>query len=201
MGNRITTREGFVSDKLVNLGKRLQVNYDLKTQPAPEHETKTEPSVPASAPVSVAEAPRAKLAERIAAVERSEAERMHRELTDRIGHDSAAVAAELESCAAVQEELSRYREFLEHAASELESIDPASPAAIRRIEEIRYRCFTANGRAQTFFGGKFHTAASTERPFAEYKSFGAAMRESLPLILAVIISALIVGAAVLLALH
>lgn len=197
MGNRITSREGFVSDKLIYLGKQLQVNYDSKVPP--DEKPAPEPDAAGHTP----ELPRAKLAERIAAVERSEAERLHRELSDRIGHDSAAVAAELEQFAAAQQELTRYREFLEHTAAELGTIDPAAPAAIRHLEEIRYRCFTANGRAQVFFGGNSGRggAAISPQSGAEYKSFAAAMRESLPLALAIIAGALIVGAAVLLALH
>jgi|GEM_PF-4338234 len=196
MGNRITTREGFVSDNLVNLGKRLQVNYDLKNQPEEAAEA------PGPAATGGAETPRARLAERTAAVERSEAERMHRELADRIGHDSAAVAADLERFAAAQTELTHYRDFLEHAARELAAIDPDSAAALRRIEEIRYRFFVAQGRARTFAaGGPAGGAAAPAHRDAEYKSFRAAMRESLPLALAIIAAALIVGAAVLLALY
>ena len=197
MGNRITSREGFVSDKLIYLGKQLQVNYESKVQP--DEKTAPEPDTAGHTP----ELPRAKLAERIAAVERSEAERLHRELSDRIGHDSATVAAELEQFSAAQQELVRYREFLEHTAAELGAIDPAVPAAIRHLEEIRYRCFTANGRAQVFFGGNSGRggAAISPQSGTEYKSFASAMRESLPLVLAIIAGALIIGAAVLLALH
>jgi len=107
----------------------------------------------------------------------------------------------LEHFAVAQQELTRYREFLERAAAELNGIDTASPAALRQIEEIRYRFFIARGRAQTFFGGNSGGAAIPARPELEYKSFGVAMRETLPLALAIIIAALIVGAAVLLALH
>ena len=196
MGNRITSREGFVSDKLIYLGKQLQVNYDGKSQPdgqpVPEPDAERAP-----------ELPRAKLAERSAAVERSEAERLHRELSDRIGHDSAAASAELEHLAAAQQELTRYRDFLEHTAAELGAVDTASPAAIRRLEEIRYRCFTANGRAQIFFGGSSRGSGSamSQQSGTEYQSFASAMHGSLPLVLAIIAGALIVGAAVLLALH
>lgn len=197
MGNRITSREGFVSDKLIYLGKQLQVNYDGKSRP--DEQPVPEPDTAERAP----ELPRAKLAERSAAVERSEAERLHRELTDRIGHDSAAAAAELENLAAAQQELTRYRDFLEHTAAELDTVDTASPAAIRRLEEIRYRCFTANGRAQIFFGGdaRGNGSAMSRQSETEYGSFASAVHGPLPLVFAIIAGAIIVGAAVLLALH
>lgn len=190
MGNRITTREGFVSDNLVNLGKRLQINHDLKN--APETDDAGGAPQPPPAPE--------KLAVRRAAVERSEAERMHRELRDRIGHDAAAAESELAQLTAAQEELARFREFLTAAAAELDAIDPADDTAIRRIEEIRYRCFTASGRAQTFFNAPAGRTASGPGAVPERRSFGAAARESLPLALAIIAGALIVGAAILLAL-
>ena len=189
MGNRITTREGFVSDNLVNLGKRLQINHELKN--APDSDDARAPQPP---PVPE------KLAVRRATAERSEAERMHRELRDRIGHDTAATEAELEQLAVSQEELSRFRKFLTDAANELEEIDPAADSAIRRIEEIRYRCFTASGRAQAFFNASPGRVASTPGAEAEHKSFGAALRETLPLAIAILAGALIVGAAVMLSL-
>lgn len=189
MGNRITTREGFVSDNLVNLGKRLQINHDLKSAPAPDDSGAPQPPPPPE-----------KLAVRRAAVERSEAERMHRELRDRIGHDAAATESELAQLTAAREELSRFREFLNAAAAELEAVDTASDTAIRSIEEIRYRCFTASGRAQAFFNAPAGRIAAAPGAAPERKSFGAAARETLPLALAIIVGALIVGGAIMLAL-
>ena len=184
MGNRITTREGFVSDKLVNLGKRLQINYDLKEAgndfsadlPAPERE---------------------KLAARRAIVERSEAERMYRELRDRIANSAAAADAELEQLAAIRQELENYKLVLDESAAKLDALDPNAETVIRDIEEIRFRYFTASGRAQTFFGS---TAQGNPGAPEEPKTFSTLLYESLPVVLAILFGALIVGAAFFIAL-
>ena len=186
MGNRINTREGFVSDKLVNLGRRLQINYDLKESgndfsddlPAPERE---------------------KLAARRAIVERTEAERMYRELRDRIANSAAAAEAELEQLAAIREELENYKRILDESATKLGALDPNAETAIRDIEEIRFRYFTASGRAQTFFGG---SGAAQSNPGApeETKTFSTLLYESLPVVLAILFGSLIVGVAFVIAL-
>ena len=186
MGNRINTREGFVSDKLVNLGKRLQINYDLKESgndfsdelPAPERE---------------------KLAARRAIVERSEAERMYRELRDRIANSAAAAEAELEQLAAIRQELENYKLVLDESTTKLAALDPESETVIRDIEEIRYRYFTASGRAQTFFGS---TSSAQGNPGAseEPKTFSTLLYESLPVVLAILFGSLIVGGAFFIAL-
>ena len=186
MGNRINTREGFVSDKLVNLGRRLQINYDLKESgndfsddlPAPERE---------------------KLAARRAIVERTEAERMYRELRDRIANSAAAADAELEQLAAIREELENYKRILDESAAKLGALDPNAETAIRDIEEIRFRYFTASGRAQTFFGG---SGAAQSNPGApeEPKTFSTLLYESLPVVLAILFGSLIGGVAFMIAL-
>ena len=186
MGNRINSREGFVSDRLVSLGKRLQVNYELKESgnefsedlPAPERE---------------------KLAARRIIVERSEAERMYRELRDRIANSAAAAAAELEQLDAIRTELEKYAKMLDESTAALENLDTASDTAIREIEEIRFRYFTASGRAQTFFGG---TASAPSDPGAaeEPKTFSTLLYESLPVVLAILFGSLIVGVAFFIAL-
>ena len=186
MGNRINSREGFVSDRLVSLGKRLQVNYELKESgnefsedlPAPERE---------------------KLAARRTIVERSEAERMYRELRDRIANSAAAAGAELEQLDAIRTELENYAKLLDESTAALENLDTASDTAIREIEEIRFRYFTASGRAQTFFGG---TASAPSDPGAaeEPKTFSTLLYESLPVVLAILFGSLIVGVAFFIAL-
>jgi hypothetical protein len=186
MGNRISSREGFVSDNLVNLGKRLQVNYELKESgngfsedlPAPERE---------------------KLAARRAIVERSEAERMYRELRDRIANSAAAAGAELEQLDAIRKELESYAEMLGESTAALEKLDPASDTAIRDIEEIRFRYFTASGRAQTFFGGRASVQSDPGTP-EEIKTFSTLLYESLPVVLAILFGSLIVGVAFMIAL-
>ena len=187
MGNRISSREGFVSDNLVNLGKRLQVNYELKESgngfsedlPAPERE---------------------KLAARRAIVERSEAERMHRELRDRIANSAAAVGAELEQIDATRTELENYGKTLDESAAALEKIDTGSDTAIRDIEEIRFRYFTASGRAQTFFGGTSSVQRSDPGTAEEAKTFSTLLFESLPVVLAILFGSLIIGVAFFIAL-
>ncbi len=186
MGNRINSREGFVSDNLVNLGKRLQINYDLKESgngfsddlPAPERE---------------------KLAARRAIVERSEAERMYRELRDRIANSAAAAGAELEQLAAIRSELENYKKVLDESAAALDSLDPDSETVIRDIEAIRFRYFTASGRAQTFFGS---TASAQSNPGAveESKTFSTLLFEALPVVLAILFGSLIIGVAFFIAL-
>ena len=200
MGNRISSREGFVSDNLVNLGKRLQINYDLKEAVAAE-----DPAEQASAPrVGTAAAPaeREKLAARHVVAERSEAERMYRELRDRIANSVAATRAEMERLAAVQAELDDFRRFLDEAARELDDLDPDSATVIRDIEDIRFRYFTASGRAQGFSGafGAARNDPAVAAAAEESKSFGTLLYESLPVVLAILFGALIVGTAFVIAL-
>ena len=188
MGNKITTREGFISDNLVNIGKRLQINHDL--QNAAE---KSDPDVAI---------PAEKLSVRRVAVERTETDRMLRELRDRLGHESAAVGVELEQLTEHREELERFRDFLAGASSSLDEIEVDSSDAVRRIGEIRYRLFTASGRAQAFFahrGGA--TGASASAQGFESKPSGTLWREALPLALAIVFSALLIGAAIIYSLH
>ena len=181
MGNRITSREGFVSDNLVNLGKRLQINYDLKESgngfseelPPPERE---------------------KLAARRAIVERTEAERMYRELRDRIANSAASAEAEMEKLAANRAELENFKKFLDDAAAEMEKLDPDSESVIRDIEDIRFRYFIASGRAQSFFGGG---PAIPGNPGAteEAKTFSTLLYEALPVVLAILFGSLLIGVA------
>ncbi len=186
MGNRISSREGFVSDNLVNLGKRLQINHDLRESgngfseeiPAPERE---------------------KLAARRAIVERSEAERMYRELRDRIANSAASAEAELEQLAATRNELEHFKKFLDDAAAELDKLDPDADNAIRAIEEIRFRYFIASGRAQSFFGNSGAAQSSPGVP-EEAKTFSTLLYESLPVVLAILFGSLIVGVAFFIAL-
>ena len=187
MGNRITSREGFVSDNLVNLGKRLQINYDLKesgngftAEPAP-----AEPE---------------KLSARRVVAERSEAERMYRELRDRIANSAAAAGAELEQFTAIRDELEHFKKFLDDAAEELDNLDPNSPTVIRDIENIRFRYFTASGRAQTFFAGGGSAANGNPGATEESKPFSTLLYESLPVVLAILFGALLIGVAFVVAL-
>lgn len=186
MGNRITSREGFVSDNLVNLGKRLQINYDLKESgngvsdeiPPPERE---------------------KLAARRAIVERTEAERMYRELRDRIANSAASAEAELEQLAASRTELENFKKFLDDAAAEMEKLDPNSENVIRDIEEIRFRYFIASGRAQSFFGGGAY-ASGNPGAVEEAKTFSNLLFEALPVVLAILFGSLLIGVAFFIAL-
>ena len=198
MGNRISSREGFVSDNLVNLGRRLQINYDLKESGAAE-----DPAAPASrAGVEAAALPseREKLAVRRAAVERSEAERMYRELRDRIANSAAAADAELEQLSAAKSELEEFKRFLDGAANELDDLDPDSATVIRDIEEIRFRYFTARGRAQAFAGNNATVRGGDAGEAVESKPFGTLLYESLPIVLAILFGALIIGTAFVIAL-
>ena len=197
MGNRITTREGFVSDNLVNLGRRLQINYDLKEAGG---ENPAEPDVSASGTASAAPAEREKLAARRSVAERTEAERMYRELRDRIANSAAAVGAELEQLAAVRAELEEYKSFLDGAAEKLDDLDPNSETVIRDIEDIRFRYFTASGRAQAFFGGSGGAQSADPGAAEEAKTFSTLLYESLPIVLAILFGSLIVGVAFFIAL-
>ena len=181
MGNKITTREGFISDNLVNIGKRLQINHDL--QNAADRREDVQPAVE-------------KLSVRRAAADRTEAERLLRELGDRIGHEAAAVNAELEQMAERRMELERFRDFLADSASGLEQLDPASGEALRKLEELRYRFFTASGRAQRFYSFRGGVGGGASTGEFEHKTCGTLWREALPLVLALIFSALLIGAAV-----
>jgi len=182
MGNRIASREGFVSDNLVNLGKRLQINYDLKESgngfsddlPAPERE---------------------KLAARRAIVERTEAERMYRELRDRIANSAASAEAELEKLAADRAELENFKKFLDDAAAEMEKLDSDSESVIRDIEDIRFRYFIASGRAQSFFGGGATSVPGNPGAVEEAKTFSTLLFESLPVVLAILFGSLLIGVA------
>ena len=188
MGNKITTREGFISDNLVNIGKRLQINHDLQSGAE-----KSEPDVAI---------PAEKLSARRAAAERTETERMLRELRDRLGHESAAVAVELEQLTERREELERFRDFLAGAISSLEEVDPATSDAVRKLGDIRYRLFTASGRAQAFFGSRGGAAGvPASAPGFDGKPSGVLWREALPLALAIVFSALLIGAAIIYSLH
>lgn len=187
MGNKITTREGFISDNLVNIGKRLQINHEL------QHGEEKPSEVPA--------APVEKLSVRRVALDRTEVERMMRELRDRIGHEAAAVGAELEQMGIRREELERFRDFLSGAASELEHIDPSAADAARRVGEIRYRLFTASGRAQKFADPRGMGQGGVSDTGIEQKTLGMLWRESLPLVLALLGAALLVGAAIIYSLH
>ncbi len=182
MGNRINSREGFISDNLVDIGKRLQINHELKTTGGT--------AVVGDAPEEV------RLSSRRPMVEKTEAERLFRELRDRIGRDAAATAAELELMDLHRRELELFRDFLAGAAEELEQLNVSSPDALRRIENIRYRCFNASGRAQAFFNSGGNASGVNSPVDFEHKPFGVLVWEALPLALAVMMGALLVGAAV-----
>ena len=198
MGNRITSREGFVSDNLVNLGKRLQINYDLKGANGAEN-----PAEPSSAERGepVVPAPEIeKLAARRVIAERSEAERMYRELRDRIANSAASVSAELELLSAAGAELEKFKGFLDKAGEELDGLDPNSETVIRDIEDIRFRYFTASGRAQTFFGSSGAAQSGNPGATEESRPFSTLFYESLPIVMAILFGSLIVGIAFVIAL-
>lgn len=182
MGNKITTREGFISDNLVNIGRRLQINHDLQN--------------PEEVPDTAAPVPQEKLSVRRLTAERTEAERMSRELMDRIGHESAAVGAELEQMETRRAELEHFRKFLDDAAAEAGRVDVSSVDAVRRLGDIRYRFFSASGRARTFLISREPAPGAAPKNDFEYRPSGVVWRESLPLIAALLVAALLVGAAV-----
>ena len=188
MVNRISSREGFVSDKLVDLGRKLQINYEIKES---GNGFTGEPANPEQE----------KLSARRAVAERSEAERMYRELRDRIANADAGVSAELEQLDTSKAELERYKKFLGEAAETLDNLNPNSATVIRDIEEIRFRYFTASGRAQAFFGnGGGAAPVVTPSEAEEAKPFSSLLYESLPVVMAILFGALIVGVAFVIAL-
>ena len=181
MGTKIISREGFVNDNLMSIGKRLHADYDVLNSSDGENghtgeRTATE------------------------AVHR-EAEKLLRELGDRVGRDSAAVAAELEQDAARREELEKFRDFLAGVRTELDAVDASSLSAMRKLEEIRYRIFTVAGRAQTFFISGRGAVVGSEPTEPERKPWREIWRESFPVFFSVLIGALLIGAAIFLALH
>ena len=109
--------------------------------------------------------------------------------------DSAAVAAELDQAAVRREELEKFRDFLAGMRNEIDAVDLTAASATRTLEAIRYRMFTASGRAQAFFisGGASVVGSDPTEP--EHKPWREIMRESLPLASAVIIGAVLVSAA------
>lgn len=190
MGNRINSREGFVSDRLVDLGRRLQVNYEIKESGN-------------GFTGELADQEPEKLSTRRVVVERSEAERMYRELRDRIANSAAAAAVELEQLSAAKDELESFKKFLDEAADELDNLNPNSETVIRDIENIRFRYFTVSGRAQAFAGrsgGASAPSAAPGEPVEEQKTFSTLLYESLPIVLAILFGSLIIGVAFFLAL-
>ncbi len=181
MGAKITSREGFVNDNLMSIGKRLHADYNVLNASEgesgrPEERTATE-------------------------AVRREAEKLLRELGDRVGRDGAAVAAELEQDAVRREELEKFRDSLADIRAELDAIDVTSLPAMRKLEEIRYRIFTAAGRAQAFFISGGGAAVGSDPAEPERKPWREIWRESFPLVFSVLIGALLIGAAIFLALH
>lgn len=172
MGARISSREGFVNDNLMSIGKRLHANYEVLN----EINGIEEKSATASA--------------------RLEAAKLAKELSDRVGRDSSAVSAELDLAKVRREELEKFRDFLEGIRAEIDAVDTTGASAMRTLEAIRYRIFTASGRAQAFFiSGVGASTVAADTPEPEHKPWREIMRESLPLVLAVIIGALFIGAA------
>ena len=180
MGARITSREGFVNDNLVNIGKRLQDNYDVLNNITGGD------GLPVEGGATLAD--------------RTEAGKLARELGDRLGHDLAQVEAELERMSARTGELEKFRDRMTAIRADVDAVDLSSVGAIRKLEEARYHIFTASGRAHTFFAASGGGASSDRREF-EHKPWGEIFREAFPLMLALILAALIVGTAVFLALH
>ena len=181
MGAKITSREGFVNDNLMSIGKRLHADYNVLNGSDNETGNAEERTATESA--------------------RREAEKLLRELSDRVGRDSAAAVAELEQDAVRREELEKFRDFLSGIRAEMDAVDVSALSAMRKLEEIRYRIFTAAGRAQAFFISGGGSAVGSDPAEPERKPWREIWRESLPLVLSVLIGALLVGAAVFLALH
>ena len=181
MGAKITSREGFVNDNLMSIGKRLHADYNVLNAGSGENGRAEEMTANESA--------------------RVEASKLLRELSDRVGRDSAAVTAELEQGAMRREELEKFRDFLAGIRTELEAVDVTSVPAMRKLEEMRYRIFTAAGRAQAFFISGGGSAVGSDPAETERKPWREIVRESLPLALTVLIGSLLIGAAVILALH
>ena len=100
-----------------------------------------------------------------------------------------------------REELEKFRDSLADIRAELDAIDVTSLSAMRKLEEIRYRIFTAAGRAQAFFISGGGAAVGSDPAEPERKPWREIWRESLPLVFSVLIGALLVGAAIFLALH
>ena len=183
MGNKINPREGFISDSLVNMGKRLQVNYDL--QNSDENEVSSASSEDRGL--------------RADAAESAEVERMRRELRERIGHENAAVGAELESVELCRGELEKFKDSLGEVDTELEQPLIASGAK-HRLEEISYRFFVARGRARGFFRGADPGSVISSADF-ERKPAREIWREQLPLVIAFAVAALMVSASIVIALR
>lgn len=181
MGAKITSREGFVNDNLMSIGKHLHANYNVLNEIDGENGRAEEKTATDSM--------------------RQEAAKLLRELGDRVGRDSAAVAAELELDAVRREELEKFRDFLAGVRGELDAVDVSALQAMRKLEDIRYRIFTSAGRAQAFFISGGGAAVNTNPAESERKPWREIVRESFPLALAVLIGALFVGAAVFFALH
>ena len=181
MGARITSREGFVNDNLMSIGKRLHADYGVLNENSGENLNGEEKTATESA--------------------RREAAKLLRELGDRVGRDSAAVTAELEQNTARQEELEKFRDFLGGIRSDMDEVDVTALSAMRKLEGIRYRIFTASGRAQAFFvsGGGSSVGSDSSEP--EHKPWREIVRESFPMALTVLIGALLIGAAIFFALH
>ena len=181
MGARITSREGFVNDNLMSIGKRLHADYDVLNESGGENLRGEEKTATESA--------------------RREAAKLLRELGDRVGRDSAAVTAELEQDAVRREELEKFRDFLDGIRSEMDAVDVTALSAMRKLEAIRYRIFTASGRAQAFFISAGGSAVGSDPAEPERKTWREIVRESFPLALTVLIGALLIGAAIFFALH
>ena len=125
MGARITSREGFVNDNLVNIGKRLQDNYDVLNNITGGD------GLPVEGGATLAD--------------RTEAGKLARELGDRLGHDLAQVEAELERMSARTGELEKFRDRMTAIRADVDAVDLSSVGAIRKLEEARYHIFTASG--------------------------------------------------------
>ena len=181
MGAKITSREGFVNDNLMSIGKRLHADYNVLNEVGGENGR----------------------AEEMTATEavRQEAAKLLRELGDRIGRDSSAVIAELEQDAVRREELEKFRDFLAGIRTELDAIDVSAISAMRKLEDIRYRIFTSAGRAQVFFISGGGSAVGSDPAEPEHKPWREIFRESFPVAFTVLLGAFLIGAAIFLALH
>lgn len=185
MGNKIVSREGFISDNLVNIGKRLQINYDLQN---PASEEKLEPPEENNNPV----------------VSKDEnytaAKRLANELRDRIGYDTALVKSHVESLENRRVELERCLDFLNGIADEVNNVNLSSSDVLPYLGDIRYRLFVSTGKMQALLEARSGGADNSVSGF-ETKPLKALFRETLPIAVAIFVSGILICGAIIFSMY
>ncbi len=178
-------KNDFISDNLVHMRDRLKENAAKGGSSAP---------VPASGE-ELETAP--KLAERVTMRDPGvcrvdDPVRRKRELTEKLERDRATAAAAIEVESTKLEELRRFEQTLAELERDCGRLGPVdTPEGARELEKLCFAHYRAAGRASVFLHARGGAPGSMHT--AEPGGMRRHCRESLPLALALIVSALIVA--------